>query len=180
MTRRRHPPYLPVTSYAHNAAHDDRVLSRCVACPDHSHGKAATIPGLVSPVGAMPCRKSAVGDLIGADFLSARPRQSDRANKEELLPQPLSSRNRVGRGERIDPLQAASFAVVCWPAPVRSPGGSGKGTGTCLSSTKSAGPSERSCSAGCILPASARFGSSGTLNEADGASGERNVGRKQG
>jgi hypothetical protein len=72
--------YLRVTAHARIAAHHDGRCSRgitFVACRDGSHITVAPIQDMISPVGAMPCRNFAVGDMIeAADALSARPRQS--------------------------------------------------------------------------------------------------------
>jgi hypothetical protein len=111
--RPRHPPHLPVTYYAHNnAAHDDRACYRgvtVVACLNHSHGNAVTNQGLVSPVGAMPCRESAVGDSIEADFLPARPKQRDGAYEAECASPCLAGQ--VARREHIR--SSAGCAVCC-------------------------------------------------------------------
>jgi hypothetical protein len=87
-------------------------------------------------------------------------------------------------------LQDANLLILCGLhcvlAPPQAPScqrhlsGAGKRRSACPSSTKLVGQSERSRSTGCTSPASAKFGTSGTVNEADGAAGERNGGRHMG
>lgn len=84
-----------------------------VACRNRSHLVAAAKFRQDQPTGAMPCRKSAVvhvRDIIEAEVLSARPRQSARADKEARLPESLlfTSQDMAVRDGISVPFRAAS------------------------------------------------------------------------
>jgi hypothetical protein len=108
MRRRRSASYQPLASHAVYAVQDDRAYSRgitIVACRDGSHTKAVANPREISPAGAMLCRKSAVGDIIEAGVLSAKPSLPKQRGKQRRIDAWIPTLPGVAvRGEVIVPL----------------------------------------------------------------------------